>query len=490
MRILIVAHGYPPELVGGTENAAAALARALAARGHDVGVFAGTLELRSPPEVSHSEDVDPVTGARFPVWRAHRGDLYFDHWQKSNSAHVRALFRDVLADFLPDVVHVHHWIRLTRDLVATAARAGVPAVATLHDLWSTCLIAFRVRPDTKEFCEAPLAPNPCIDCAMHIPPRTPWVPREQLVLELYQRRADLVRELSLARAVLAPSVAHARTVDLFLGRNPQDMPLVVVPPGRELSLRRPAALTAPSETQPLVLAAWGHLAPLKGYDLLLEALEILGAGEKVRLEIAGGEVDAEHAATLHARADRRPGGSEVRFHGAFDASKLDRHPVSQAHLMVSGTRAHESWGMVVDEALTLGLPCVLPRSGAFVERAEEAARHSPGGSAQGWALLYERGDARSLADSLRRVLDEPELLDALRGSLPAPEQAAPSLMAHVDATLHAYRVALERGAPVLPAVPWFQERMEAAAERDWDRRLAQSSGEALGFLPESKGGAS
>ncbi|MBI1382800.1 MAG: glycosyltransferase [Planctomycetaceae bacterium] len=485
MRILIVAHGYPPELVGGTENAAAALARALAARGHEVGVFAGTLELRSPPELSRADDVDPLTGARFPVWRAHRGDLYFDHWQKSNSAHVRALFREVLADFLPDVVHVHHWIRLTRDLVATAARAGVPAVATLHDLWSTCLIAFRVRPDTKEFCEAPLAPDPCIDCANHIPPRTPWVPREQLVMELYQRRADLVRELSLARAVLAPSVAHARTVDLFLGRNPEDMPLVVVPPGRELPLRRPEPLAAPGEMQPLVLAAWGHLAPLKGYDLLLEALEILGAGDRVQLEIAGGEVDAEHAASLHARADRRPGGSEVRFHGPFDAAKLDREPVSQAHLMVSGTRAHESWGMVVDEALTLGLPCVLPRSGAFVERAAEAAaRHAPG-----WALLYERGDAHSLAAALRRVLDEPELLGALRGALPPAELAAPSLMAHVDATLKAYHVALERGAPVLPAVPWFQERMEAAAERDWDRRLAQSSGEALGLVPESKGGA-
>ncbi len=484
MRILLVAHGYPPELLGGTELAVQALARALAARGHEVGVFAGTLELRSPPELSHHADTDPASGERFPVWRAHRGDLYFDHWQKSQSAHVRGLFRDVLADFLPDVVHVHHWIRLSRDLVATAARAGVPAVVTLHDLWSTCLIAFRVRPDTKEFCEVPLAPDPCIDCAMLIPPRTPWVPREQLVMQLYQRRAGLVQELALARAVLAPSAAHARTVDLFLGRSLGELPLRVVPPGRDLALARLMPLPAPSATQPLVLGAWGHLAPLKGYDVLLDALGMLGTGFAVRLEIAGGEVDPEHAALLRARAQRLPPQITVEFHGAFDAGALDRHPVAKVHAMVSGTRAHESWGLVVDEALALGLPCVLPRAGALAERAEAAALARP----PGWALLYERGDAVSLAAALRRLIAEPALLDALRAALPAPEHAAPGLMAHVDATLEAYADALDRGAPSLPALPWFQERMEAAAERDWDRRLAQQSGEALGFLPPTGGG--
>ena len=38
---------------------------------------------------------------------------------------------------------------------------------------------------------------------------------------------------------------------------------------------------------------------------------------------------------------------------------------------VSGTRARETWGLVLDEAIALGLPMVLPRFGAYPEHAGE-----------------------------------------------------------------------------------------------------------------------
>ena len=44
-----------------------------------------------------------------------------------------------------------------------SAREHIPAVVTLHDLWTSCLIAFRVRPDTRAFCEAVIGPHPDIE---------------------------------------------------------------------------------------------------------------------------------------------------------------------------------------------------------------------------------------------------------------------------------------------------------------------------------------
>jgi glycosyltransferase involved in cell wall biosynthesis len=369
VKVCLVAHGYPPELLGGTEKAVQALARGLARRGAEVLVVAGSMQHEQGFRLSAASD-DPGGGGRpIRVRRIHRADLYFDHWQKSASARVARAFREILREERPDLVHVHHWIRLTRDLVACAAAEGIPAAVTLHDLWTSCLITFRVRPDTRDFCEAPLAADPCLDCAQLVPPRTPWVPREGQHLLLAERRAELVRELALARAVLVPSRAHAESLARFLGLELAGLALEVLPHGRDLALAPRAPLPPPAALGRLVLGSWAHLHPLKGADLVLGALALLPAPRRVELHLAGAEVDAAYAARLRALA----AGLEVRFHGAFAEAELGAHPVTGVHAMVSGTRARESFGLVLDEAVALGLPSILPRSGAVPPRKAQGA---------------------------------------------------------------------------------------------------------------------
>ena len=36
--------------------------------------------------------------------------------------------------------------------------------------WRAAEHTFRVKPDDHEFCEAPLGPMPCLDCAKQVPP--------------------------------------------------------------------------------------------------------------------------------------------------------------------------------------------------------------------------------------------------------------------------------------------------------------------------------
>ena len=166
MRLLFVSHGYPPELWGGTERSVQALARGAARAGHQVWVLSGSLQAGEAGALARDTDRDPESGAEFEVLRVTRGDLYFDHWHKSACPAVGRRFDALLAELQPDVVHVHHWLRLTRDLVARAARAGVRSVVSLHDLWTSCLLTFRVRPDTRLPCHEPLGARPCIACAV------------------------------------------------------------------------------------------------------------------------------------------------------------------------------------------------------------------------------------------------------------------------------------------------------------------------------------
>ena len=132
MKVLFAVHGYPPELVGGTESAVQALARGLARSGVEVVVVAGSLAVAGEGrsvELSRDGDADTGDGPPIRIVRLHRGDLHFDHWHKGSSPAVGRAFSALLEEERPDLVHVHHWIRLTGDLVARGARAGRPARA-------------------------------------------------------------------------------------------------------------------------------------------------------------------------------------------------------------------------------------------------------------------------------------------------------------------------------------------------------------------------
>ncbi len=465
MKVVLVAHGYPPELVGGTEKSLQALARGLVRQGVEVVVVAGSMQHEQGFRISEEEESSAAGIVR--VRRIHRADLFFDHWQKSASARVSEAFRGILREERPDLVHVHHWIRLSRDLVHAAALEGIPAVVTLHDLWTTCLIAFRVRPDTREFCEAPLAPDPCLSCAAHVPPRTPWVSRENQFMALAERRADLVRELELARAVLVPTRSHGEAVGRWLGVDLGKDALQVVPHGRDLRLAARDPLPPPAELGVLRLGSWGHLHPLKGADLILGAARSLAPEIPIELHLAGGEVEPGFAAQLRERA----AGFPLSLHGPFEEAQLATHPVTEVHAMVSGSRAHESWGLVVEEAVALGLPLILPRSGAFPERLASGA------------LFYQPGDESSLAQSMQRLWAEPQLVAELRRSLPQLEAVCPTIERHAAQVRQVYEQVQALGPPEVAQPDWWAASLRQAAEEEWDASLGRRSAEELGFPP-------
>ncbi|MFT7542228.1 MAG: glycosyltransferase involved in cell wall biosynthesis [Gammaproteobacteria bacterium] len=428
--------------------------------------MAGSMDHSQGFRVTWAEDCDSHAGPPIRVARIHRADLFFDHWQKSASGQVARAFEEILRDEKPNLIHVHHWIRLTDDLVARAASLGIPACVTLHDLWTTCLVAFRVRPGDVEFCTSKLAPDPCVACAEGAPPRTPWLTTKEIGSRVEARREVLLRELQLARAVIVPCTAHASAITRYLGVPPDQYSLHVVPHGRDLEITKRPALKPPLRHGKLELSSWAHLHPLKGQDLLLTAIKLLPDPSRVRLHLLGGEPDAAYAASLREQAQ----GLDVVFHGPFDVNQLDSHPGTLVHAMVSGSRAHESWGLVVDEAVALGLPLILPNAGAFPDRMKEGVE------------FYNSNDAGDLARAIQ-VLLAPGAWEAQLAELPELEAVAPTMDTHVDALSEVYRRVL-----LAPGVPQGAIELASTEELDrrqaaWDAGLSSTPPAALGFAP-------
>ncbi len=480
MKVLLATHGFPPQQVGGVELSVHSLANLLARRGHSVSVVCGSLQRSAHTDAAEilRETLLGALGERIEVARIARPDLYFDHWHKSLSAAASRAFRDLLCELRPDVVHVHHWLRLSRDLVLVAAREKIPSVVTLHDAWTSCPIVFRVRPDTQQACAAPVGPHPCIACAARVPPRTPWIPRESAYLLLAERQRDIGRELDLARVRIAPSREHARALERSLGRARDSLAVKIVAPMAATDAVRARTRPPPADAAPagLHVSCWSQVSRLKGSDLMLAAFLAaraeLGPGMPLQLDLHGSASDAQFEAELRARAGDAP----VRFAGAFVAAELEQCIDPRAQVFVHSSRAHESYGLSIDEAARLGLALLLPDAPVFVERCG------------GVALFYESGNEAALKAQLVSLARNPDDLLRARaaaaawaGRLPSPDSIAAQ---HEEI----YARAIAAAAPSVAQPSWFDERMSHETTQAWDRALSQCSAQALGFaLPKPPG---
>lgn len=391
MRILHALHGYPPEHMGGSELYVQRLAAVQAQNGHDVAVVAGTIAGGHDP----IEAVREATGVQVHRIMQPHFFLNEDRWDCTASPWVEARFLDVVAAVEPDLVHVHHWIRLSRRLVHCAATRGVPCVVTAHDLFTTCPRIFRVRSD-EAFCQRQLSIASCLGCV----PREPWMRDEtvSLQIELYAR--DVKREVHSSAALISPSREHARVLARYTGL--PESRIDVVPHGTILDWPRPVEEEPwlPGAGRPLRIAHWGHLVHFKGPHVLLEALRELGRSDEYQLLLWGPCEHPDYAEEL-AGLQRELPVERVEF---FDREDLRR---LRADLAVFPSLAHESYSFVLDEAFALGLPVLASAVGALPERVGE------GGA------VFPAGDASALAAEIARLLDEPDRLSGMRAALPA-----------------------------------------------------------------------
>ena len=380
MRIAHVLHLFPSEPAGGTERTVLALAKAMQTAGHEVVIVAGSLDVGP----SHTTEEEVVQGLR--VIRIRREDLWFESWEKAWSPAVGDAFAKVLDALRPDVVHVHHWIRMTTDLVRIARRrAGTVVACTLNDYWT------QLATPTREIGVDVPAP----------PSRARWVNASEADEAFALHRADLLDEVRAAHLRFVPSLAHARGLaemaraDLgpLLAAPP---PLLAVPPRR-----------APrSGPRGRTLLFFGSIYAEKGLDVAIGALASVGGW---RLIVLGEIHDPVQRDRLHARCARLP----IEFRGRFTAEQLAA--VEADYALIPST-SHESYGLVVDEARCLGLPLIASDLPAYREHADPDA-----------TAFFAAGDPGSLAVLL---LDEVRLatLREPRAHWVGAQQAAEQLL--------------------------------------------------------------
>lgn len=152
----------------------------------------------------------------------------------------------------------------------------------------------------------------------------------------------------------------------------------------------------------------GRVTPGKGHDLLLAALSHV-ADLPWRCACVGAlSVEPEFVAQLRRHARESGLDGRFRFTGPRTGSELAA-AYAEADVLVLASRA-ETYGMVVTEALSRGLPVIA----ADVGGVPEALGSTADGTRPG--LLAPPGDVTALADTLRLWLTDADRRAALRAA--------------------------------------------------------------------------
>jgi rhamnosyltransferase len=383
VRIAAVVHGYPPHESAGVELVAKEQADALAARGHALAVFARTLDPARADGATSDEIVDGIAVRRVVCNHAAHASFrdFYDHHLLDDA------FRAFLREHRPDVVHAQHLVLLSPNLLAVARAEGAAVVVALHDAFYACHRLFLLDRDGQR-CAGPDQGARCVACLADV----------ARPADARHRFDFMARALYRAEALTAPSPSlRRRYVDalpFLAGR------ITLVDPGIVARPVQPAA--SAQRTGPVRLVFIGTWLPHKGLDLLVEALRALDAQRYVLRVygegVSGGE---DYVAALRARSADRP----IEWCGRFVAADLPA-VLGAADVLVLPSRCDESYSRVVREARAAGLAVVAPASGGPADVLRDEVD----------ALLVEPASLPSLQAALGRLVDDPALLERLRGA--------------------------------------------------------------------------
>ena len=288
-----------------------------------------------------------------------------------------SMMKKAIAQFSPDVVHVHNTFPLLSPSVFWAAdRAGVPVVQTLHNYRLTCANALLLRDE-----------HPCQECVGHCS----WPGLRHRCFGASFFRTAAVTSMNVVHRWLGTYTGkvHAFIVLTEFSKEIQargGLPRerIHVKPNFSAAL---VTLTSP-RVRRFVFA--GSIARFKGVHLLLEAWAGLATDGHQLLMAGDGPERAELEQRFAAQANIVWCGNQPR------EKVIDL--IAASRWLVLPSLAYENFPMSVLEALSVGTPVIVPRHGAFAAMVADGVE----------GLMFAGGDAASLSRALRAALDADE----------------------------------------------------------------------------------
>jgi glycosyltransferase involved in cell wall biosynthesis len=340
-------------------------------------------------------------------------------WHKVSSHALARSFAEFLELVQPDVVHFHHFLLLGIDLLTLTRRVlpNARIVFTFHEFLSICdAHGHMLRPFDNSLCTL-ASPVRCHQCFPERPPehyfvREMWFKRHLSVVDAFTVPSHFMIERYVSWGLDPGKIRQVTNgqPDYSMGRVPVD---------KRAKRNR--------------FGFFGQLVDNKGVWLLLRAVEQLrseGFKDFVvelngdNLQLASEERRTEIQAFLGKEKELPFAERIVVFNGSYAIDQLAQR-MARVDWCIVPSVWWETFGLVISEAWMFKRPVVCSNVGGPGERVS----HEKDG------LLFDVGDASSLARTIRRACTEDGLWEGLVKNIKRP--AGEDVM--VDGFLSVYR---------------------------------------------------
>jgi glycosyltransferase involved in cell wall biosynthesis len=341
--------------LGGAEVMCLLLAEAQTASGHDVLVH--LMAGGATKAYADSEEIPVV------LREAAEGLGKRRYWRE-----LERLLRQSVESYEPDILHSH--VPKT-NLVChrTLPDLKVPWVTTIHGSWRQ----FGYSPDVVK-----------------IPLLKPWLLFRHAV-------GDYLSTRSASKVIAISDYVRGQLLQVGVSRNKLTVVHDGLPfhPGDASRAEARRMFNLPDDA--VVIGSLGHLAPVKGFDLLIDAFARLsGEIPNSILLIAGGDILGDNRLRLLLQKQISGLGltERVRLLGPLDTRQGF---LSGLDLFAVASRT-EGFSLALVEAMQHGLPSVVTSAGGCLEAARPDQE----------ALVFTSGNIAELADKLKRLMNNPD----------------------------------------------------------------------------------
>ena len=343
-------HEYPP-LGGGSAVATKNLAEALVRGGDQAYVLTAGPESRRHEEHGVQIETLPV-----PVKSGKLASLGF--WL-AFSRKVPAALTRVIEDFRPDVINSHFLIPSGYAVART--RTKIPHIAST------------------------------VGADVHDPTRSLVAVDKNPVIRRLAKRVT-----KHARAITAPSSdMHTRIMQVFGSNlNVHTLPWPVPPIAEDSRTRSDLNI----DSSRFVIAALCRLVRRKRLDVLLQAIAKVKDLNPLLVVMGYGPQEQE----LRDLADQLDISANVLFTGMINEADKAAY-LQQADLFCLASE-HEAFGLVFVEAMSLSTPVIASTVGGQTDIIEEGLS----------GFLVQPGDAQAIAERIRQLSSDPQLLTKLK----------------------------------------------------------------------------
>jgi glycosyltransferase involved in cell wall biosynthesis len=312
------------------------------------------------------------------------------------------MFERILIEVSPDVVLIAHLMNHSPGYVDVAHRWGIPVAMELHDFFMLCPRAHLER-RSGDLCAGPEAGAACA--------RYCFGDQENAELRWVLRSRSFAEAVHVADEVLAPSPFVAD----YFGAARGDSPAIrIVENG--VAPMGPTLRSRPIAEGPLRLASIGVTVKHKGFQVVVEALRLAELPES-SYTIFG--VALPPYATELQKAGDEVSGLRLQLANGFTPTQLPAL-LADSDVLIVPSLVPETYSIVTREAFACGLPVIASKAGAL----PTAIRNGE----NGW--LFEPGDAVGLADLLRRLDGDREMLR--RAAARIESEDVPSVAVRTD----------------------------------------------------------